>query len=136
LAIGGNNRIELRALDGERIRSIDTGDEVGKIAWSPDGQILAVASGNVVKLWKQDGSLLTILKGHTRQLSNVTWNNRTLVSSSKDGTVRLWQIDRDFANSLLDTLLLQSCYWLGAYLENNPLVNKDDSGLQDLCSSG
>jgi WD40 repeat protein len=48
LATGGNNRINLWRRDGTLMSSIDTGDEVGKevgrVAWSPDGTMLAVAS--------------------------------------------------------------------------------------------
>jgi hypothetical protein len=47
----------------------------------------------------------------------------------------LWQIDEGFADNLLDTLLVHSCNWLGGYLKNNPLVSKEDSDLQDLCSN-
>jgi WD40 repeat protein len=135
LAIGRNNRIEFWRLDGVTIHSIDTGDEVGKVAWSPDGGILAVASGNVVKLWKQDGSFITVLKGHTREVTNVTWNSWTLVSSSKDGTVRLWKINKDFANNFLGTLLTQSCELLEGYLQRNPLLSEEDSELQKFCGS-
>jgi WD40 repeat protein len=121
LATSGSNGIKLWGRDGKPIRTIDTGnDEVGRVAWSPDGQILAVASGNFVKLWKQDGRLVTVLKGHTGAVKSVAWNKQTLVSASDDGTVKLWQIDKDFANNLLDNLLLHGCNWLDGYLEKNP----------------
>ena len=146
LATSGNDRINLWGRDGKHIGAVDTGDEVGKVAWSPDGQMLAAASGNVVKLFKVVKSSehddlpltvlsITVLKGHARAVTSVTWNRQTLVSASKDGTVRLWQIDKGFANDLLDTLLVDSCNWLGGYLEKNPLMSKEDSDLQDLCST-
>jgi len=135
LATSGDNVIKLWTRDGTLIRTIDANDEVGKVAWRPDGQILAVASANVVKLWKQDGRLVTVLKGHTRKVTSVTWHGQTLVSASEDGTVKLWQLDEDFADNLLDTLLVHSCSWLKGYLEKNPLVSKDDRDLQDLCKS-
>jgi WD40 repeat protein len=124
LATSGDNRINLWGRDGKLIRTINTGDDVGKVAWSPDSQMLAVASGNVVKLWEQDGHLVTVLKGHTRAVTSVTWNKQTLVSASDDGTVKMWQIDKGFADNLLDTLLIHSCDWLGGYLEKNPLSVK------------
>jgi WD40 repeat protein len=135
LAIGSNSRVDLRGLEGETIHNMNISDEVGKLAWSSDGKILAVASGNVVKLWTRDGSLITVLKGHTREVANLKWNNWTLVSSSKDGTVRLWNINKGFANNLLDTLLVQSCNLLEGYLQGNALISKEDSDLQGLCGS-
>ena len=97
--------------------------------------MLAVASGNVVKLWRHDGHLVTVLKGHTRTVTSVTWNKQTLVTASKDGTVRLWQVDKRFADQLLETLLKHSCDWLKDYLDQNTLVSKDESDFQDFCKS-
>jgi WD40 repeat protein len=133
LAVGGNNRIVVLGLNGERLRTIDAGDEVNETAWSPDGQIVAAASGDVIKLWTYDGHLITTLTGHTRGVTSLSWNKQTLVTASKDGTVRLWEIDKDFARHPLDTLLAQSCNWLRSYLSGNPLATNDDSDLQDLC---
>jgi WD40 repeat protein len=135
LATSGNNGVMLWGRDGKLIRRIETGnDELRTVAWSPDDQILAVASENFVKLWKQDGSLVAVLKGHTRAVTSLAWNKHTLVSASNDGTVKLWQIDKSFANDTIDNMLLHSCKWLESYLENNPFVGKDDRDVQDLCS--
>jgi WD40 repeat protein len=134
LATSGNsNRINLWRRDGTLMHSVDTGDEVGKVAWSPDGTILAVASGNDVELRARDGHPITVLKGHSRTVNSVMWNKQTLVSASDDGTVRLWQIDKGFADDPLHTLLVHSCNWLRGYLEENPLISKEDSDLQSLC---
>ena len=73
---------------------------------------------------------MTVLKGHTDVVTSVTWNGWMLVSASKNGTVKLWQLDKDFEDNLLDKLLVYGCSWLNSYLENNPLVSKDD---RDLC---
>jgi WD40 repeat protein len=140
LATGGyDNRINLSRRDGTLMGSVDTGDGVGKVAWSPDGAMLAVASGNDVELWARDGLLardghpITVLKGHSRAVQSVMWNKQTLVSASEDGTVRLWQIDEGLADDPLHTLLVHSCNWLRGYLEENPLISKEDSNLQGLC---
>ena len=133
LATSGNNMINLWRRDGTLMHSVDTGDEVGKVAWSSDGTMLAVASGNDVELWARDGHPITVLKGHSRTVNSVMWNKQTLVSASDDGTVRLWQIDKGFADDPLHTLLVHSCNWLRGYLEENPLISKEDSDLQSLC---
>jgi WD40 repeat protein len=140
LAISANSSITLTNNDGAHIRTIPTPDEVGKVAWSLDSRMFAVPSANVVKLFKvvrsseQDDLPITVFKGHTHKVTSVTWNNQTLVSASEDGTVKLWQIDKDLADNPLDTLVKQSCIWLADYLDKNRLVAKDDSDLQDLCS--
>ena len=140
LAISANSSITLTNKHGETPRTITTLDEVGKVAWSPDSRMFAVPSANVVKLFKvvrsseQDDLPITVFKGHTHKVTSVTWNNQTLVSASEDGTVKLWQIDKDLADNPLDTLVKQSCIWLADYLDRNRLVAKDDSDLQDLCS--
>jgi WD40 repeat protein len=86
-----------------------------------------------VKLWARDGHLITVLKGHSRVVQSVMWNKQTLVSASDDGTIRLWQIDKGLADDPLHTLLVHSCNWLRDYLEENPLISKEDSDLQGLC---
>jgi WD40 repeat protein len=146
LATSGNNRINLWGRDGAHIGAVDTGDEVGRVAWGPYGQMLAVASGNVVKLFKvvkssEQNDLpmtilpITVLKGRAGVVKSVTWNNQTLVSATDDGTVKLWQIDEGLASNLLDKLVGLSCDWLEGYLEKNLLVSKEDSDLQALCSN-
>jgi WD40 repeat protein len=133
LATGGNSKINLWMRDGTLMSSVDTRDDVGNVAWSPDGTMLAVASGNDVKLLARDGDLITVLKGHRRVVTSVMWNKQTLVSASDDGTVRLWKVDKGFADDPLHTLLVHSCNWLRGYLEENPLISKEDSDLQGFC---
>jgi WD40 repeat protein len=130
---GGDNRINLWTRDGTLMLSVDAGGEVGQVAWSPDGSMLAVASGNNMKLLARDGHPITVLKGHSRVVTSVMWNKQTLVSASYDGTVRLWQIDKGLVEDPLGTLLVHSCNWLRAYLDENPLISKEDADLQGLC---
>ena len=134
LATTSNNAIQLWDRDGEPIgRPIWTDDVVGKVAWSPDGRMLAVASGNSVKLFRKDGSLVTILKGHTGKVTNLTWTQGTLVSTSNDHTVKLWQTEPIVADDLLGALQEKSCKWLNGYLQNNKWMNPNDAGVRDLC---
>jgi len=70
------------------------------LAFSPDGKTLALGNG-----WPQEavglydthgtGEALRWLRGHTLNVSKVTWtpNGQRIVSGSADGTVRLWRAD-------------------------------------------
>ena len=85
--------------------------QVKRIAFSPDGTILASAhSANVVALWNRCNAITMLcaahyflmlcfsktweliegLEGHSDQVFDVSWvDESTLVSASHDGTVRM-----------------------------------------------
>ncbi|OMH81050.1 Notchless protein-like protein [Zancudomyces culisetae] len=79
------------------------------IAWSPDGSILASGSmDNTVRLWnpKTGMQIGRPLVGHKKWITSLAWEpyhltnhggvarNRKLASSSKDGTVRVWDTNK------------------------------------------
>jgi eukaryotic-like serine/threonine-protein kinase len=69
---------------------------VNMIAYSPDGSVIATASDDKrVGLWTSDGRLVRMLEGHTDEVWKIifTQGNQRLLSSSKDGTARLWDVE-------------------------------------------
>jgi WD40 repeat protein len=73
------------------------------VAFSPNGQMIASASGDkTVKLWSQTGKLLKTITGHNSLVWDVAFShdNHTIVSGSMDGTVKLWNLDGDLVKTL------------------------------------
>ncbi len=68
---------------------------IGRIAWSPDGRMLASPSWDkTIRLWEVGtGKLLRALKGHEEAVNSVVFDptGRILASGSDDSTIKLWQ---------------------------------------------
>jgi WD40 repeat protein len=64
------------------------------VAWSPDGQRLAVAVGNDVKLLTSNLEITSQFQGHTAKVNRVAWSSdgTKLASASDDTSVRIWDV--------------------------------------------
>ncbi len=86
-----NSRLTAPLLPGW---TVDIGDHVSALAWSPDGCMLAAAaiSGPIHLLDAADGSALAKLPGHAFGTVAVSWHPKraVLASGGQDGKVRLW----------------------------------------------
>jgi serine/threonine protein kinase/WD40 repeat protein len=98
LAIAGDHSRKIQIHDpttGKLLRRMEAGaDLAGRIAWHPAGSLIAVGGRRgQVYLWDAaTGRAHAILHGHNFSLASVAFaaGGAVLVSSSDDGTTRLW----------------------------------------------
>ncbi|MEJ7578175.1 MAG: serine/threonine-protein kinase [Pyrinomonadaceae bacterium] len=79
---------------GQRLKTLAVHTAyVTSIAFSPHAGMMASASdGKEIIQW-QNGEIKHILRGHTKGVTSVSFSpdGRTLISGSKDGTVKVWR---------------------------------------------
>ncbi|MCU0546659.1 MAG: AAA-like domain-containing protein [Oscillatoriaceae cyanobacterium Prado104] len=105
IAIGGNNDIQLYALDGTLLAKWKGSQGyVTRVTISPDNRVIASGGGDsTIKLWQRDGTLLHTLVGHQAGVVDLNFSpdGELLVSASADSTVKLWQSDGKFLKTLI-----------------------------------
>ena len=96
LASGGYREVKLwRRQPAEAQRSIALNSDTAIIALSSDGQSLAVAEGNSIRLINPNtGAAIKTLAGHKMPVSYVAFSpdNKQLLSGAADGTYHIWTI--------------------------------------------
>jgi WD40 repeat protein len=85
VAVGG------RGLDGIALAE---GGAMSPFAFSPDGKLLAAASGEDVRVWDLTGRPVGVFRGHEEAVLDVSFSpdGRALASASADGTALVWAL--------------------------------------------
>ncbi len=105
LAVGAGRWVEILAYPtGQKLKSIETVDTVGRLQWHPGGRFLAAGSplGRVTLMEASSGKIKTV-EAHTQRIINLLFHPQgsLLVTASWDGTTRFW--DAGAARLLLET---------------------------------
>jgi len=69
--------------------------------FSPDGKLIACASGHTIYLWDITGPvphLVKTLVGHTDRITSLIFPSLTLISASRDKSVKFWEIGASLTN--------------------------------------
>ncbi len=87
--------VEVWDLDAREVILRLAGDrqEGGTLAWSTDGSLLAISSGDSICVYTfPEGKIQTVLRGHEHIVTGVEFHpsGRLLASTSHDDTTRLW----------------------------------------------
>ena len=78
---------------GAGLYTLETGQERGRVEWSPDGERLVTAGGNSAIVWgAQSKAKLLVLSGHTGEVTHAAFapGGDRIVTTSLDKTARLW----------------------------------------------
>ena len=69
-------------------------DAVEDVAFSPDGYLVATASGGLARTWSRSGYPRSQLKGHKAGVWRIAFapDGETVATVSLDGTARLWSL--------------------------------------------
>ncbi len=124
---GGYHALECISLEtGEILSNVDVKEPFEKIAVGPDSNTLAVGHKNGdITLWTRFGSLLKTLKGHTDEISALSFDmsGKYIVSASKDRTVSVWNLETGLRISVV-------------VMNNGEWVAFDENGRFDCSSNG
>lgn len=105
----------------------ETPENITSVTFNPDGRLITVAAGTQVLLWDvQTQQKLTLDHRDVIQSVSFSPDGQTMVLSSNDKTLILWQV----GNLDLQSLIERGCEWLQDYLQYGiPNLTPEDQGL-------
>ncbi|KAH7328207.1 peroxisome targeting signal type 2 receptor [Stachybotrys elegans] len=125
----GNGRLFALGLTAQGVqveKTFDTNDALYDLAWSEinENQLLAAGGDGSLKLFDLGVDQFPIMNfhEHKREAFSVCWNpvvKDTFISSSWDGTVKLWSPTR---SESLKTLPIGNCAYSASFCPSNPAL--------------
>ena len=125
-SVGKDNTVRLWGLEGEdckNLKSLNSGDSVYGVSFSPDSQLIAVASENTITLWSINGTRLVNFERFGSKYVSFSPDGKS-IAANNNGEIFVWDFD-------LDKLIKRGCDWAYDYLKNNPNVEESDRNLCD-----
>jgi len=87
------------------VTALPTLTPIMDVAWSPQGNILAVAAGSEIELYEVNSlqPSMATLHGHTNTINSVAFSpdGTSVASGSDDGTIRIWNVGTGHQQALL-----------------------------------
>lgn len=97
------NTLEQALKNAQELNRLE-GHEAGVfgVSVSSDGTIASVSDDMTVRLWRRDGKLIKILKGHKQPVKSVSFSpdGKLIASASFDNTVKLWSREGSLVKTL------------------------------------
>ena len=85
----------VRTLKNVTVRGPAEQDGIARVAFSPDGKLIAAGDSQTVRIWETDtGRELHRLKGHQRRVTGVAFgpDGNSIASAGADGIARIWDV--------------------------------------------
>ena len=93
---------------GSRVKNrLSHAAPVLSVTYSPTGEYIATASAdNLVKVWKENGELVTTISGHNDSVLAVAFSpdEKILATAGVDRTIKLWTLNGELITSLVGHL--------------------------------
>ena len=84
-------------IDGKRNPNNNKPEPVQGASFSPNGDLIVIAKNTTISLWDLQGNLQGMAIAHDKPIYNVRFapDGKQLLSSGRDGSVKLWQISQE-----------------------------------------
>ncbi len=82
--------------DGNQKAELEFTHHINRIVFSENGEIIAGASNNTVRIWNKNGQHISDLNGHTNLVLGIGFskNEKLIATASYDGVIKIWDISR------------------------------------------